>query len=47
LIDAKKKQIIWHGILSRQTDENIKTAAERINKNVEKIFARFEKERGN
>ena len=44
IIDANKKEILWHGILQRPVDEIRKTADKRITQNIEKLFGLFEEE---
>ena len=44
IIDANKKEIIWHGILQRPTDETLKNRDKRITQNIEKLFGLFEEE---
>ncbi len=44
IIDAQKNEIVWHGMLTRTTDENIKTVDKRINKNIDVIFDLFKKQ---
>lgn len=45
-IDAKKKQVVWHGAISRAVNEDMKNAEKRINENVKTMFDKFVKESG-
>lgn len=44
--DAKDNSALWHGILSRSVDEDLKTAEKRIQRNVKAMFNRFAHETG-
>ena len=40
-IEAGTNKALWHGVLTRTVDENMKTAEKRINRNVDAIFKKF------
>ena len=42
--DARDNKALWHGILSRTVNEDLKTAEKRIKRNVGAIFKRFAQE---